>query len=112
LYFLFQKLLDVKLASSTKRETQEISLLLLTCNHISLLNKNDTSILFNNQCFGGKEFASFFFSKYFAIDKNNSFNSSFQLSNRLFCVAILRLFDFKLDHRRVVYWLHIFNLGN
>jgi hypothetical protein len=42
-------------------ETQKVSLLLLSCNHIALLNKKDSSILFNKQSFGGRGLLHFSF---------------------------------------------------
>ena len=64
------------------------------------------------KCFGGNWFASTFFSKYLAIDKNHSSNSSVQRSHGLFCVVGLWILSVRLDNCHIIRRLHNFNLGN
>jgi hypothetical protein len=93
-----------------------LNLLLVYCNHIPILSKREfifTALsLFNKVFFGGTWFASAFFSKYLAIGKNHSSNSSVQHSHGFFRVVGLWILSVRLDNCHIICRLHSFNLGN
>lgn len=92
------------------------NLLLVYCNHTPILKKREfifvATYSFNASAFWGTWFASTLFSKYLAISKNHSFNSSSQHSHRLFYVVSLWMHSVSLDNCHVIYRVHILNLSN
>ena len=92
------------------------NLLLVYCNHTPILRKREfifvATYSFNASAFWGTWFASTLFSKYLAISKNHSFNSSSQHSHRLFHVVSLWMHSVSLDNCHVIYRVHILNLSN